>query len=39
MTSIDYDGARKTAALQKYKTVIDDNGNEVKINLFPFHIT
>ena len=35
MTSIDYDGARKTAALQKYKTVIDDNGNEVKTQYVP----
>ena len=35
MSSIDYDVQRKTAALQKYKTVIDDNGNEVKTQYVP----
>ena len=37
MTSIDYDGARKTSALQKYKTVIDDNGNEVRTQYVPLN--
>lgn len=35
MTGIDYDGARKTAATQKYKASIDDNGNEVRTQYVP----
>lgn len=35
MTGIDYDGTRKTAATQKYKTTIDDNGSEVKTQYVP----
>ena len=30
MTGIDYDASRKTPATQKYKTVINDNGGEVR---------
>ena len=35
MSSIDYDSARKTAATQKYKTVIADNGEEVRTQYVP----
>ena len=35
MTGIDYDAARKTPATQKYKTVINDNGNEVRTQYVP----
>jgi|TARA_B100001741_G_scaffold76706_1_gene62097 hypothetical protein len=35
MSSIEYDGSRKTTALQKYRTVIDDNGTEVKTQYVP----
>ena len=35
MTGIDYDAARKTPATQKYKTVINDNGNEVRTQYIP----
>ena len=38
MTGIDYDSSRKTSPIQKYKTIIDDNGNEVKCNMFLFLI-
>ena len=30
MSSIDYDRTRKTAATQKYKALIDENGTEVR---------
>lgn len=35
MTGIDYDPSRKTSPIQKYKTIIDDNGNEVKSQYVP----
>ena len=35
MTGIDYDSARKTSPIQKYKTIIADNGNEVKVQYVP----
>ena len=35
MTGIEYDAARKTPATQKYKTVINDNGNEVRTQYVP----
>ena len=35
MSSIEYDGSRKTTALQKYRTVIDDNGTEVTTQYVP----
>ena len=35
MTGIDYDPSRKTPATQKYKTVINDNGNEVRTQYVP----
>jgi hypothetical protein len=35
MTSIDYDAARKTSPIQKYKTIIADNGNEVRVQYVP----
>ena len=35
MTGIDYDASRKTPATQKYKTVINDNGNEVRTQYVP----
>jgi len=35
MTGIDYDAARKTSPIQKYKSIINDNGNEVKVQYVP----
>jgi hypothetical protein len=35
MTGIDYDGARKTAPTQKYRTTIEDNGDEVRTQYVP----
>ena len=35
MTGIDYDASRQTPATQKYKTVINDNGNEVRTQYVP----
>ena len=35
MTGIDYDSTRKTSPIQKYKTVIDGNGNEVRVQYVP----
>jgi len=38
MTGLDYDSARKTSPIQKYKTIIDDNGNEVRTQYVLFLI-
>ena len=35
MTSIDYDPTRKTSPIQKYKTIIDGNSNEVRVQYVP----
>ena len=35
MNSIQYDGSRKTSPIQKYKTIIQDNGSEVKTQYVP----
>jgi len=35
MTSIDYDSSRKTSPIQKYKSVISDDGTEVKTQYVP----
>ena len=35
MTGINYDSTRKTSPIQKYKTIIADNGNEVKVQYVP----
>lgn len=35
MTSIEYDGTRKTSPIQKYRTIIDDNGDEVRSQYVP----
>jgi len=35
MTSINYDAARKTSPVQKYRTVINDDGTEVKSQYVP----
>jgi hypothetical protein len=35
MTGIDYDAARKTSPIQKYKSIIADNGDEVKVQYVP----
>jgi len=35
MTSIDYDSTRKTSPIQKYKTIINDNGGEVRVQYVP----
>ena len=35
MTSIDYDSTRKTSPIQKYKTIIDGNGGEVRVQYVP----
>lgn len=35
MTSISYDPARKVSPVQKYKNIITDNGNEVRVQYVP----
>lgn len=35
MTGINYDSARKTSPIQKYKTIINDNSNEVRVQYVP----
>ena len=35
MTGVEYDSSRKTSPIQKYKTIIADNGNEVKVQYVP----
>lgn len=35
LTNITYDGARKTSPIQKYRTVVADNGNEVRVQYVP----
>jgi len=35
MTGINYDNARKTSPIQKYRTVVADNGNEVRVQYVP----
>ena len=35
MTGINYDAARKTSPIQKYRTVVNDNGNEVRVQYVP----
>ena len=35
MTGIEYDSTRKTSPIQKYKTIVADNGNEVKVQYVP----
>ena len=35
MTGIEYDPTRKTSPIQKYKTITDDNGDEVKVQYVP----
>jgi len=39
MTGISYDSARKTSPVQKYKNVIEDNGNEVRVQYLPVPYT
>jgi hypothetical protein len=35
MTGVEYDSTRKTSPIQKYKTIIADNGNEVRVQYVP----
>ena len=35
LTSIDYDATRKTSPIQKYRTIIDGNGGEVRVQYVP----
>jgi hypothetical protein len=35
LSNVSYDGSRKTSPVQKYKTVIDDNGTEVRVQYVP----
>ena len=35
MNGIEYDSARKTSPIQQYKTIIADNGNEVRVQYVP----
>lgn len=35
MTGVSYDGARKTSPLQKYKTVVNNNGEELRVQYVP----
>tara|TARA_R100000030_G_C3242002_1_gene120855 strand:- start:165 stop:965 length:801 start_codon:yes stop_codon:yes gene_type:complete len=39
MTGISYDSTRKTSPVQKYKNVIEDNGNEVRVQYLPVPYT
>ena len=39
MTGIQYDQARKTSPIQKYKTVVQDNSNEVRVQYVPVPYT
>ena len=39
MTGISYDQGRKTSPIQKYKSVIDNNGNEVRVQYLPVPYT
>ena len=39
MTGIQYDQARKTSPIQKYKTVVADNANEVRVQYVPVPYT
>ena len=35
MTGVEYDPSRKTSPIQKYKTIVDDDGSEVKVQYVP----
>jgi len=35
MTGVSYDSSRKTSPIQKYKTIINDNGTEVRVQYVP----
>jgi hypothetical protein len=35
MTGVEYDSSRKTSPIQKYKTIVDNNGTEVKVQYVP----
>jgi len=35
LSNVSYDGSRKTSPIQKYRNIIDDNGNEVKVQYVP----
>ena len=39
MNGITYDSSRKTSPTQKYRTVIEDNGNEVRVQYVPVPYT
>jgi len=39
MTGISYDSARKTSPVQKYKNVIEENGNEIRVQYLPVPYT
>jgi hypothetical protein len=35
MSGVSYDGSRKTSPVQKYRTIVNDNGNEVRVQYVP----
>ena len=35
MTGVEYDATRKTSPIQKYKTIVDNNGDEVRVQYVP----
>ena len=35
MTGVEYDATRKTSPIQKYKTILDNNGDEVRVQYVP----
>lgn len=39
MTGISYDQSRKTSPIQKYKSVVEDNGNELRVQYVPVPYT
>jgi len=35
LTNVSYDTSRKTSPVQKYRSIVDDNGNEVRVQYVP----
>ena len=35
LSNVSYDGSRKTSPIQKYRAIVDDNGNEVRVQYVP----
>ena len=35
LSNVSYDGSRKTSPIQKYRSIVDDNGTEVRVQYVP----